>query len=50
MAKKNKNVSAGTGESDSNYKYINLNRKTSAKKRRETMQDLFKQAEGTAPF
>lgn len=49
MAKKEKTVSA-KGESDSNYKYINLNRKTSAKKRRETMQDLFKSAEGTAPF
>lgn len=49
MAKKEKSVSA-KGESNSSYKYINLNRKTSAKKRREQMAKDFKEATKLAPF
>jgi hypothetical protein len=49
MPNKQKTVSA-KGESDSNYKYINLNRKTSAKKRREQMAKDFKEAAKNSPF
>lgn len=50
MAKKSKNISAGTGESDSSYQYINMNRKTSAKKRREQMAKDFKEAAKNSTF
>lgn len=49
MAKKAK---AATGESQGGekWKYVNANKKTSAKKRREQMEASFNQAAKQAPF